>query len=268
MTTSDTSTSRAPRPSGAEGPTARAFGACAEDIDLHFAGLSRPTLVTRILAQCLAPDGTRAFPEEEIRRWTLPQRLRALISVSRASGEERLPFTACCSQHGCGEIAEMEVALTDFPPGDEAREFDWSPAPGEKLSVALPTGADQESWLARGEAAPRAMARDIVRAVNGAPPPQDWEMPEIWLDPLESELKRRDPLTALELQAACPACGAAFVGEIDLEAELLKRLHARQARLLREIHRLAAVYHWSEGEILSLPPWRRAYYLDQFEAGR
>jgi hypothetical protein len=136
------------------------------------------------------------------------------------------------------------------------------------LRVALPTGEDQKTWLKWGQAEPRAMARQLVRSVDGRPPVDGWEVPDAWIDGLEAELKQRDPLTALELEARCPACGAPLKVEFDLETELLKRFEVRQARMLRHVHRLASAYHWSEAQILRLPAWRRNYYLSQLEEER
>ena len=107
------------------------------------------------------------------------------------------------------------------------------------------------------------MARALIREVDGAPPSDDWEIPDAWIDPLARELEERDPLTALELETRCPTCDSPASVPLDLEAELLARLQYRQQRTLDEIHRLASVYHWSEAVILELPVWRRRYYLSQ-----
>ncbi len=267
MHASDGNALRPVERNGAERPAARAFGERAEDLDADFSAGSRPALVTEILRRSLQADAAPC-DETEIWSWTLPERLRGLIAVARASGEEHLSAAARCPQSNCGEIIEMDMELSAFLIGDGARVFDWSPSPEQKVSVALPTGADQQKWLQRNETTHDAMVRQLVQSVNGQTPAQDWQVPESWIDGLASELEQRDPLTALELEARCPACGAALAVEFDLEAELLKRLGARQARTLQLVHRLASVYHWSEAEILRLPAWRRNYYLNQLEGGR
>jgi hypothetical protein len=245
-------------------PFARAFGSRAEDLDVDFATLPRPVLVTEVLRRCLQ----RSEPmggDEEIGSWTLPQRSQALIAVALASGERGLQSRVRCPKTECGEMIELHIELAVFLNHDEIRSFDWSPEPARMLRVALPTGDDLKEWLNRGEAAPRAMARQLVQIVDGCPPADDWQVPEAWIDGLAAELEQRDPLTALELEARCFACGAALSVEFDLETELLKRFAARQSRTLQQIHRLASVYHWSEAEILQLPAWRRNYYLSQLE---
>jgi len=36
--------------------------------------------------------------------------------------------------------------------------------------------------------------------------------------------------------------------------------------MLDEVLQLASAFHWSEAEILALPRWRRAHYLQQIAA--
>ena len=56
--------------------------------------------------------------------------------------------------------------------------------------------------------------------------------------------------------------------ELDLEATCLALLAAEQPRLIDDIHALARAYHWTEAEVLAVPPRRRRQYLDRIERGR
>jgi hypothetical protein len=51
------------------------------------------------------------------------------------------------------------------------------------------------------------------------------------------------------------------VHEVDVAALTLARLAAVQRRTIEEVHVLARRYHWSEAEVLAVPPRRRARYL-------
>jgi hypothetical protein len=77
-----------------------------------------------------------------------------------------------------------------------------------------------------------------------------------------------DPVVAFRLLSRCPFCEEENHYEIDLERLALARLHEAQRRLIEVIHGLAAHYHWSEREVLLLPPWRRARYLALIEKER
>lgn len=248
-------------PGAARRFAARAFGLLREDLDVDFAGPPRPVVVTELLRRCLRGHEAAPCGEEEIWSWTVPQRSQALIAVALASGEERLRSGTRCPHPQCGEIIELDVEVSAFLRREDARDFDWSPEPERIVRAALPTGADQREWLDRGEVTLPAMTRQLLRSIDGQAPADEWVVPESWVDGLATELAQRDPLTALELEARCPACGTTFTIEFDLEAQLLERLQARQEQTLRHIHELASAYHWSEDEIVQLPTWRRHYYL-------
>jgi len=185
--------------------------------------------------------------------------------VAIASGIAVLKTLPRCQQ--CAQHLEIEIAVRDFIADEEATVFEWSPQPGQLLSVRLPTGQDQQRWLTSNDISVHSMAQQLVVRVNAEPRASDWRIPEDWVDALADELARHDPLTALELPVRCPACEATTTIEFNLEEELLVRLRARQLATLRDIHTLASAYHWSESEILKLPEWRRRQYLTQIAAG-
>lgn len=244
-------------PGGATHASVRAFGERAEDLDLDFA-LPRPELVTRLLAQCVRP-ASGAWPEDALWSWTLGQRLQGLIAIALASGVARLSVVEPCAN--CTERLEIEVELTLFEREERITAFDWSPAPKQALAVSLPTGREQQAWWQAGDVSADAMARRLAFGRDEGP--EDEALSSDWIEALGAQLAQHDPLTALELQAACPACGAQGRIPLDLEAELLTRLHACQRHNLLNIHHLASAYHWSEVAIMRLPAWRRRSYLMQ-----
>jgi hypothetical protein len=242
---------------------ARAFGDREEDLDIDFTGLGRPELTTAVLVVCLRPK-EGAWLGDEVWSWTLAQRLQGLLAVTQASGLPPLALLQPCGN--CVEAFEVNVELGMFERAETVTDFIWSPQPHCTLHVALPTGREQREWSRGSGLSLRTMARALVRGIDGAPPSTEWEIPDQWIDGLAEELEQRDPLTALEIETTCPACGAPARIGVDLEAELLAWLRARQCDTLNDIHRLASGYHWSEVDILELPAWRRRYYLAQLGA--
>jgi hypothetical protein len=61
---------------------------------------------------------------------------------------------------------------------------------------------------------------------------------------------------------SCGECGHAWRAPIDIARTLLADLDDWARRLLDDVHRLASAYHWSERDILGLPPRRRLFYLE------
>jgi len=77
----------------------------------------------------------------------------------------------------------------------------------------------------------------------------------------------RDPQAELKLQLQCPTCDLAFSIVFDVASFFLRELDDRALGLLTEVHALASHYHWSERDILEIPAWRRARYLQLVAGG-
>jgi len=243
----------------------RPFGEDAADLELDFAAAPRAELVTAVLGNCLRELST----PDETWEWSLHRRLQALIAVERASGTHSAALHARCPDDGCGEPMELDLDLAQFVLPDQPERFECDVAPGVRLAVRLPTGADQRRWRSdalTGADPQPGLARELVLTVNGAPLADDAAFAVEWIEPLADALAARDPLTALRLVTRCPACGRSGAIAFDLEAHLLSSAAARQAQLLDTVHRLARAYHWSEREILALPRGRREHYLARVRA--
>jgi len=250
-------------PGAASPGYARAFGERAQDLDVDFRRPQRAELVCALLHCCLRPrDG--GWDGEETWSWTLAQRLQGLLAIALASEIPTLALVQRC--RSCAELLEVHVEAHAFVRDEGITEFEWAPGSGQILRFALPTGREQRAWSQTGDLTIDVMARQLIRGVDDLAPSASWKFPEAWIDGLAQELERRDPLTALEIDTQCPACGVAASFEVDLEARLIGQLYARQRKILAEIHRLASAYHWSETAILRLPAWRRRHYLAQLGA--
>ena len=68
-------------------------------------------------------------------------------------------------------------------------------------------------------------------------------------------------MTAL-LAVSCASCAHAWRASFDIVAFFWSEIDAWAERVLRDVHRLAAAYGWSEREILGLSAWRRHRYLE------
>jgi hypothetical protein len=251
-------------------PLPRPFGAEAGDLDLDFTADAGPVLVTRILCSCLRDAQGHAPAEAAVWNWTLHRRLQALIAVERAGGGNAGSVRLNCPHAGCAQPMELDLDLEHFRLPDQPLQFDLDIASDVRLSVRLPSGADQRRWCheaSRGGALEPRLARELVQAVNDEPLTEGEPLPRHWFEQLATALEERDPLTALHLRARCPACGEAVAVEFDLERHLLQSAAGRQARLLDTVHRLAGAYHWSEREILALPRHRREQYLSRVQNG-
>ncbi len=246
---------------------ARRYGERAVDMEVDF-DAAPPVAVTELLAAALRDTGGQSFAENALWAWTLHRRLQGLLAIGIATGGSRGWLEAVCP--ACRQRMDIELDLSVFIDVPEQRSIAVAPEPGVRASMRLPTGKDQLRWLEGfpdGVSAIR-LATDLVEAVNDTLPAADWTVPDAWLDALGEGLEKHDPLTALQLDTECPECGSAVSIEFDLQDYLLRRLMERQDALLDEVHQLAAVYHWSEADILALPSRRRHYYLSRLDRER
>lgn len=250
--------------------TARAYGQSVRDLNIAFSTQPRPALITEILSVCLQlPDG-RALTEAEMWGWTLERRIQALLAVVVATGGRQVTTTTRCTHVDCAQPIELDLDLSDFTREHPREACEWVATDGSTLIIRPPTGRDQLDWLAasrrEGTCLPVSMASDLVVSINGQSPSRGWRVPEERLDEIGKHLARYDPLTVLQLDVECPSCLRQLRVDLDLTDVLVRQLAEVQTKLLDEIHRLATAYHWSEEQIVSIPSWRRTYYLKRVNA--
>ena len=78
---------------------------------------------------------------------------------------------------------------------------------------------------------------------------------------LDVALEALDPAADVGLVLACPACGAQEIRAFDVPSFVWREFEILIPRILRDVADLARAFHWSERDILDLPPWRRSFYL-------
>lgn len=190
-----------------------------------------------------------------------PDRDRLLAGVYVACYGPRVATTVDCGS--CGEpfdldfeLPELVAALTpEAPPAAELRLPD-----GRRFR--LPTGEDE---CAVAGLDPERAARELARRCLAAGSDPD-EGGGGAAEALAERLAEVAPLIDLELEGRCPECGAGQPVHFDLQHYLLAALAAERDRLLGEVHRLAAAYGWSLGDILDLPRRHRRTLVELIEA--
>jgi hypothetical protein len=133
------------------------------------------------------------------------------------------------------------------------------------LHLRRPTGNDQREWRANVFADAARARQAMVHRLVGSDEATE-EFPADLIEALEARLEEADPLVAFSIRLGCPQCGVESDIPVDLEMLALRELEREQRQLLKDVHRLATRYHWSESEILRLSPTRRARYLRLIEA--
>lgn len=249
----------------ASGWTARPWGRAATDLDVAFAGVPAHVATSQVLERCLADANGQPPRREALDGWSLAARLQALIAVRRADRPDAvLEAQTTCAR--CGARFGLGVPLAGCVDAVDESPIVWTSPDGRVLQLRLPRAADLLAGTGRGDGAAPGLPSALVESIDGAHPPAGFVVPTAWADALEGALAERDRWNALVVEAACPECGQAHAVAVDLESLLLQSLAGDQAALLDEVVRLAHAFHWPEGEIVALPPWRRADYLARIEA--
>ena len=243
----------------------RRFGVAYEDLLVDFGRRIGPQLITELLA-CCTENLTGPSPTEPF-FWALGvgKRIECLLILASMEETGDLSIPLRCSHPSCGRAIELDLTLAELlAVGQEVGEEPISvPLGDEYLVMRRPTGADQLVWL-------RETFQDELMAVQAMIRTLIVEGPTVAFTPtciehIQTVLDHHDPLVQFGLSVVCPYCQQLASHDVDLAAFAVQRLRVAQTHLIEVVHRLARHYHWTEAEILSIPPWRRACYLTLVE---
>jgi hypothetical protein len=87
------------------------------------------------------------------------------------------------------------------------------------------------------------------------------ELPPAAAQATATAMAEADPGAETSLRLHCP-CGHGWEDELDIRTTVWHELSDWVGRTLTDVHQLAAAYGWSEAESLSIPAWRRRWYLE------
>lgn len=177
-------------------------------------------------------------------------------------GPELAAFTACPR---CGERLETAFDTTPLLAESAPDEPLEARGGGARMRFRLPDSRDLAAAAGGGsvERARRTLAercvleafRDDGSAVAAA------ELPDRAYEALSEAMGRAAPAADVTLALQCPECGHGWEAALDVGPVFWAEVAARARVLLREVHTLAAAYHWAEAEILAMTPARRGAYL-------
>lgn len=222
---------------------------------------------TELLAQCLE-NGEQIAPALSI-----GDREAALLHLRRLTIGDALEAIVTCPGDGCGTRLEAQLRIDDLlvePYVDVERSYEVTaetPAGPCAVTFRLPTCRDLNA-VARhisddeNAAANELLRRCVVRAETGGAAVDPAAFPSGVRTAIGAAMAAHDPQAELMLDMECPACGLGFAVVLDAASYVLRELDDRASRLLADVHAIASRYHWSERDILALPPSRRLRYLE------
>ena len=245
----------------------RPFGILQEDREVDFDN-PRPLLETQILLCCSRDSEGSALVEDDLWSMEIRERTQCLLLIAALNTPDGgFTIDLRCQNPHCAEEMEIDLSLGDIVSllkrGDD--NFVHVEIDSERFFFRYPTGQDQLTWLnetfADEYAAISAMARTLIIGADVERFGELASQSTDWVRPVSKALESADPLVSFSVHTPCPSCGAEDIHHVDLGALALQQMQYTQDRLLETIHTLASRYHWSEEQILALPPWRRGRYL-------
>ena len=161
----------------------------------------------------------------------------------------------------CGEMLEFTVSTADIVPLEAATAAKRVGLLDGLLECRPPVNADVTELLGCGSPVDSRRLLRVCLLSDGAALEG---LTEEDCDRALDELAQADPGSSIEIALGC-SCGHRWIDEFDIRTYLLADLTDWATRALRDVHRLASRYGWSESAILRMSPWRKRIYLDACE---
>jgi hypothetical protein len=199
------------------------------------------------------PDGLAAI--------TVGQTDRLLFSLRAQLFGATLDCVAVCPS--CAELLEFTFATADIVPPTPTSAAERVGLLDGLLECRPPVNSDVAE-LARDSqpvGSRQLLARCLLRGSAALA-----QLSQADCDRALQQLAEADPCSCVEIAIDC-SCGHRWTDEFDIRSYLLTELTDWAARTLRDVHRLACRYGWSELEILRMSPWRKGIYLDACDGG-
>jgi hypothetical protein len=187
---------------------------------------------------------------------TIGETDRLLFVLRHALFGPMLDCVVACPS--CGEMREFTISTTDVVPPAPATVAQRVNLLDGLLECRRPVNADVSELL--GDAS-TVDSRRLLRVclLRGGAALES--LADEDCDRALGQLAEADPGSSIEIAVDC-SCGHQWIDEFDIRTYLLAELTDWAARTLRDVHRLASRYGWSESAILQMSPWRKRIYLD------
>ncbi len=214
---------------------------------------------------------------DELEKMTVGKRDRHLLNLRKLTFGSQIAGLAACP--ACRERLEIAFDL-DLLHTDDSNRLESESQSVEDTAVCLPFDSyevtfrlpDSRDLLTlAGPVDPISARRRLMESCIIRVQKDDTEIPVECLpasvgDSIAEQMKLKDPIADLVLDAVCPACRHHWQILFDIVSFFWSEINAWAVRRMREIHILASAYGWREDEILALSDRRRQHYLEMIGA--
>jgi hypothetical protein len=202
---------------------------------------------------------------EALGRLPIGARDALLLDLRYALFGPRLQCIAACP--ACGELCEWSCGVDALRAEATAigaeTEGKWHDG-GWDVRFRLLNGLDLAAANACADetaAAYLLRERCVIAATHEGVDVAARDFPDAVAEALGAAMAKADPQAASTVALSCPACGEPWEADFDIGAFVWTEFDAWARRALAEVHLLASHYGWSERDILTMSPARRAQYV-------
>lgn len=188
------------------------------------------------------------LPHDTAAALSLGTRDRWLFALRALQFGARIEVAHRCAD--CGEGFEFALSAADVNRAGPPPEQIPASLTLDGVAIRAVTGGDLAACERLGTGARIALRERIA--------PEGAALSDTALD---TALDTLDPDAEVTLAARCPECGSDQSLVFDIATFFWREIEFRVPRLLQQVADLARINHWSERDILMLPPARRRFYL-------
>jgi hypothetical protein len=208
-----------------------------------------------------------AWPERSEAEWrdaSIGERDSRLLRLREELFGSRLDATAQCPR--CSERVELCFTANDIRIPTHAGADLTVRVAGYEIRFRLPNTSDLLD-VARAEDQETAlMARCVREVTRDGVETGRTSLPREAQRAVADRMAEADPAADIQIALTCPNCAHSWPMPFEIVSYLWTEIGDWARRLLVEVHSLAAVYHWSEADILAMSSRRRRMYLDMIGA--
>jgi hypothetical protein len=168
------------------------------------------------------------------------------------SCEMAVQFTVNCADL----LEQIPETTTETAHRIDVREY--------AIEFRLPSGADVAATskeVGDEDFARRMLERCVIACTRDGEQIGLHDLPIEALDAVSRRMEALDPGATVSFAVDCPDCMAHWDAPLDVGQLVWQKVQTSAERLLLDVDVLARAYGWTEREVLSLTPARRAAYL-------
>jgi hypothetical protein len=194
-----------------------------------------------------------------LREWTFGPQLVSLTTCPSCGNRLELTFN----------VADIRRASSSRLPLDQKGNEDRDAAQalviaGYEVSLRLPNSLDLAAVAEReevGEMRRLLLRRCLLTIHHNGEEVSAEELPPEVVEAVMKQMAQAEPLADVHLSLVCTTCKHQWQALFDIVTFFWTEIDSWAHRVLREVHTLASAYGWREGDILTMSPWRRQFYL-------